>query len=126
MKYELYMECRAGTRHAPRTQLIIVLPNGTFQLQRVCAQCKTQIPQTWNGRGAILKRNYKHSPEYRAFINDHDPAEARVAILGSDIRKVQAPRGGTNNPSVRQVPGAKAKRGRKPGSQQRPRDKRRA
>lgn len=104
MKYELYMECRAGTRHAFRTVMIMKLPNGTFQVFKSCSQCKSTKNPIWNARGVILKTpSYKHSPEYREFLNNHDPAEARAAILGSDIRKVVAPneRKPTTNARVR-------------------------
>ena len=130
MKYELLMECRAGVRHAFRTIMIIVLPNGTFKLHKVCSQCKSEKYPIWNARGVILKSpTYKHSQEYREFLNNHDPTEARVAILGSDIKKVHAPtKEGSNEANrsgVRPLPKPKKARGRKPNPVKRPRDKER-
>lgn len=110
MKYELLMECRAGTRHAFKTIMIIALPDGTFKLHKVCSQCGSLKFPIWDKRGRILKSpTYKHSAQYREFLNSHDPAEARVAILTSDIKKVEAPRA-KNNPRLRLVSGTKAKR----------------
>jgi hypothetical protein len=57
-------------------------------------------------------------------LNSHDPAEARVAILTSDIRKVDAPHGGSNPTRMRLVPPRKQTRNRKTRSVKRPRDKR--
>jgi hypothetical protein len=123
MKYELLMECRAGTRHAFKTVMIIKLPNELFKLHKVCSQCKSEKFPTWNARGVIIKSpTYRHSAEYREFLNNHNPAEARVAILTSDIKKVEH---GTNNPNLRLVPG-RTTRGRKARSVKRARDKRHA
>lgn len=127
MKYELLMECRAGTRHAFRTVMIVKLPNGTFQIHKTCSQCKSSKAPIWNARGVIIKNpSYKHSPEYREFLNNHDPAEARVAILESDIRKVEAPHGRENRTGVRLVPRTKKARNRNARANKRPRDKKRA
>jgi len=125
VKYELLMECRAGSRHAFRTVMIIKLLDGTFKLHKVCSQCKSEKFPVWNARGAILKSpTYKHSAEYREFLNNHNPVEARVAILTSDVRKVEQPHG-TNRPNLRLVPKGQ-KRGRKTHTIKRPRNKRRA
>src|SRR5262245_52116809 len=110
MKYELLMECRAGTRHAFRTVLIIKLSNGTFRLHKVCSQCNTEKFPIWSAKGVILKAPvYKHSPEYRQFLDDHNPAEARVAILNSDVRK-EVQHGRSNGPHLRLVQKAQARR----------------
>jgi hypothetical protein len=129
VKYELLMECRAGTRHAFKTVLIIVLPDGTFKLHKVCSQCKSDKFPIWGARGQILKSpTYKHSKEYREFLDNHNPAEARMAILGSDIKKVQAPKKGVtseaNDTRVRSVRRTGKKTGRrKLRLVKRPRDK---
>lgn len=110
MKYELLMECTAGRRHAFRTVLIIKLGDGTFKLHKVCSNCKSEKFPIWNARGLILKSPvYKHSAAYRAFLDDHDAVDARVAILNSDIRKVEAPHG-SNRTVLRLVPKANKRR----------------
>ena len=130
-KYELLMECRAGVRHAFRTIMIIVLPDNTFKLHKVCSQCKSEKFPIWNARGVILKSpSYRYSTAYREFLNGHKPADARMAILGSDIKKVQAPtkeiKRGQNNQGVRPVPRAKKARGHSVKSNKRSRDQKRA
>lgn len=123
MKYELLMECRGGTRHAFRTVMIVVLRDNTFKMHQVCRNCESQKFPVWNTRGAILKSpTYKHSPAYREFLNDHDPAEARAAIISSDIRKVQAPNE-RNNPKVRLVSKSKKVRNRHARTHKRRADK---
>src|SRR5262245_56891402 len=111
MKYELLMECRAGTRHAFRTVLIIKLSDGTFKLHKVCSQCNTEKFPIWNAKGIILKTPvYRHSPEYRQFLSEHNPAEARVAILNSDVRKETQPHGRSSHSDLRPVQKARASR----------------
>ena len=128
VKYQLLMECRGGVRHAFRTVMIIVLKDGTYKLHKVCMNCKSEKFPIWNTRGVILKSpTYRHSKEYREFLNDHTPAEARMAILGSDIKKVKQPHeGNTRNPGLRLVPkGTKAaKRRRNSRAHKRTADKR--
>lgn len=112
MKYQLLMECRGGVRHAFRTVMIIVLKDGTFKLHKVCMNCKSEKFPIWNTRGVILKSpTYRHSKEYREFLNDHTPAEARMAILGSDIQKVRQPDEG-NKTRLRLVPKVAKRRGK--------------
>jgi len=116
MKYELLMECRGGTRHAFKTVLIIVLPDGTYKLHKTCAHCGSDKFPIWDKRGRILRSPvYKHSKEYRAFLDEHTPEEARAAILNSDIRKVEAPHAKAHT-RLRLLPGAKGKRRRHQGN----------
>jgi hypothetical protein len=123
------MECRAGTRHAFKTVTIFKLLDGTFKVHKVCSQCKSEKFPIWNAKGVILKNpTYRYSAEYREFLNNHDPAGARVAILESDIKKVEQVHGDqASNPRMRLVPGkGKGTRRRAAHSRKRPRDKRRA
>jgi len=120
------MECTAGYRHAFRTVLIIKLNDGTFKIHKVCSQCNSEKFPIWDARGRIIKTPaYKHSKEYREFLDNHNPAAARVAILDSDIRKVEQPHGSDNRARLRLVPKAQTRR-RKSGSVKRQRDKQRA
>src|SRR5262245_31588980 len=111
MKYQTLMECRAGIRHAFKTVMIIKLANGTFKVHKVCMNCKSEKFPIWNARGIILKSpQYKHSAAYRKFLDDHDPAEARVAILNSNVKKVEAPHGRKDVPHLRLVQKAQTRR----------------
>ena len=128
MKYNLLMECRAGNRHAFKTVAIIKLADGTFMIRKTCIMCASEKTPIWNAKGMILKTMaYKYSPEYRAFLDDHDSVGARVAILESDIKKAEQPHGNeTSDPGMRLVPKPKkAQRRRAAHARKRPRDKRR-
>jgi hypothetical protein len=110
-RYELLMECRAGLRHAWKTVLIIKLVDGTFKLHKVCSQCKSEKFPVWNSRGVILKSpSYRYSAEYRVFLSDHNPLEARAAILNSNVRKVTAPHVRKERPPLRLVHRAQLRR----------------
>ncbi|GEM_PF-5612406 len=125
MKYQLLMECRGGVRHAFKTVMIIELPDGTSKLHKICTNCKSQKFPIWNARGQILKSpTYKHSPEYREFLDNHTPAEARMAILASDIRKVKAPN--EKNGTVLRLVSRTRKSNRHAHARKRPRDKKRS
>ena len=126
MRYELFMECRGGGRHALQTLMIIKLKDGSFRLQQRCVNCKTFKYPHWGPNGKILgTATYKHSQIYREFLNSHDPTEARLEILASDIKKVEAPTDGSYSSVLRQVPRPKKGRGRTL-TPKRARDKRRA
>src|SRR5262245_1906700 len=99
--------CRALNTHAWQIRgPIVVLRDDSRRITLLCARCHTWRSDVWGRRnGAILTRYYKHDAEYKSFIQEHNNAEARVALLGQ-IKETQSE---TNNTGVRSLPGPKTK-----------------
>lgn len=126
-RYMLLMECTAGVRHAGKTVMLIKHPGNVTQVNKVCRNCGTQIIHYWDAQGRKVKApKYHRTKAYRDFLDNHSPADARVAIMNSNVRKVVAPHG-KDSPVLRLVPGGKAKvRRHSPRRVKRSKDKRRS
>lgn len=126
-KYLLLMECTAGIRHAGKTVMLIKHPGNVTQVNKVCRNCGTHISHYWDAQGRKVKApKYIRTKAYRDFLDNHTPAEARVAIMNSNVRKVTAPHA-KDSPVLRLVPGGKGKaRNRQSRRLKRQKDKRRS
>src|SRR5262245_44205651 len=116
--------CRALNTHAWHiVGPIVVLKGDDRRITLHCERCNTWRSDVWSKRGgAILTRYYRHNPEYKGFIHEHNNAEARATLLGTLKETTRE----TNRTGMRSLPGAQ-KKGRRGNveSVKRPRDKRR-
>jgi hypothetical protein len=114
--------CRALNTHAwDLFGAIVILRDDRRRVTLLCRRCETVRQDTWDMRGIIVTRGYRHGEDYATFIKSHDRAGARADILLTTkavmAPQLKEPNVDQKNIGVRQARGNRASNRNVPAKQ---------